>query len=364
MTERTVKTVCNLCGLCGCGMEVTVRDGVVSEVRGEPEHPENHGMLCAKGRKVKDIFYSPERLQYPIKRVGRRGEGKWERISWNEALDTIGAELMKLKKTYGPETVCFHKGSGHDLCGGDVRPYLHRLANLFGTPNLSSPFYICNGPRSLNMYLMTGGVPSPDVDNSACIVLWGINPSQTGLPRQLRLQRARERGAKLIVIDPRRTRSARGAELHLQPRPGTDGALALGMLRVIVDDGLFDREFVAKWTIGFDELKQLLDDYPLERVEEITWVPREDISKAAHLYAQTTPACIFLGNALDQQTNTSQAIRAITALIAVTGNLDVAGGNVLLGSAALAKNPVALHEALPPGYGSPASGISVPASEA
>jgi anaerobic selenocysteine-containing dehydrogenase len=348
MAEKTVKTVCNLCGLCGCGMEVTVQDGKVVQVRGDKDHPENRGALCPKGRAMLDVLYSPERLRQPLKRAGQRGDGRWESISWDEALDLIAEKLQQVRDDAGPEAVWFHKGAGHDLCGGDVRLYLHRLANLFGTPNVSCPFYVCNGPRTLNLLLTTGAIPAPDVENTECILLWGINPSDTALPRHLRIQEAVRRGAKLIVVDPRTTHFAKKADVHLRPRPGTDGALALGLLRVIVDEQLFDADFVTRWTVGMEELRALLRDYPLERVEGITWVPRNDIRQAAQSYAGTKPACIFLGNALEQHTGSSQAIRAIAALMAVTGNLDVRGGNIILPPVSLAKNPIALHEKLPP----------------
>ncbi len=348
MTEKTIKTVCNLCGLCGCGMDVTVRDEKVVKITGSKGHPENRGALCVKGRAAIDILYSPERLKYPLKRVGERGARQWQRISWQEALEIIASKLQEVKAQFGPESVVFHKGSGHDLCGGDVRPYLQRLANLFGSPNLTSPFSDCNGPRSLNMYLMTGGVPSPDVENSNCILLWGINPTDSALPRHLKIQEALKRGAKIIVVDPRTTYFARKANIHLQVRPGSDGALALGLLKVIIDEDLFDHDFVDNWTTGFNELKNMLADFSLEKVEEITWVPKEMIRDAARLYANTKPGCIFLGNALDQQPNTSQAIRAVTTLIAITGNLDAKGGNVIISPISLAKKSVSLHEALPP----------------
>jgi anaerobic selenocysteine-containing dehydrogenase len=330
-------------------MEIAVQDGKVVEIRGDREHPESRGVLCPKGRAAIDILYSPDRLKYPLKRVGQRGEGKWERISWDQAMDLLAEKLQQVKDVFGPEAVWFHKGSGHDLCGGDVRPYLHRLANVFGTPNISCPFYICNGPRTFNMYLMTGAIPAPDVENTRCCLLWGINPTATAIPRHVKIQEACKRGARLVVVDPRTTHLARKADVHLQPRPGSDGALALGLLRAIVDGDLFDEEFVTQWTVGFEELKALLEEYPLEKVEEITWVPKEEIRKAAHLYAATRPACVFLGNALDQQTNTSQTIRAITALMTVTGNLDIPGGNVILSPGSLAKSPVALHDELSPG---------------
>ncbi|MCK4723875.1 MAG: molybdopterin-dependent oxidoreductase, partial [Dehalococcoidia bacterium] len=312
------------------------------------EHPESRGAICPKGRAMIEILYSPDRLTYPLKRAGQRGEGKWERISWDQALGMVAEGLQQVKDNYGAKAVWFHKGSGHDICGGDVRSYFHRLANVFGTPNLSCPFYVCYGPRLLNMFFMTGAIPAPEVENTKCIMLWGINPTDTALPRHMKIQDALKRGAKLIVIDPRTTHFGRKADIHLQPRPGSDGALALGLLKVIVDDSLFDDEFVTRWTVGFEELKELLKDYPLEKVEDITWVARGDIRKAAHLYAETKPACVFLGNALEQHTNASQTIRAITALMAITGNLDTPGGNVILSPARLAKNPVELHDKLPP----------------
>jgi anaerobic selenocysteine-containing dehydrogenase len=348
MDTKVIKTVCCVCGLCGCGIEVTVEDGKVVKVEGDKSHPESKGALCVKGRAIPEILYSPNRLQYPMKRVGERGEGKWERITWDEALGMISDRLQQVKKTYGPEAVCFQKGSGHDNTTGDVRSYLHRLANLFGTPNLTTPFYNCYGPRVLNMFMMTGAIPAPDVENTRCTILWGINPKDSALPRQMKIQDAIERGAKLIVIDPRKTYFARKADIHLQPRPGTDGALALGFLRVIIEECLFDAAFVSKWVVGFEELKaMLMSDYPLENVERITGIPKADIQKAARLYAGTRPSCIFLGNALDQHTNCSQGIRAITALIAITGNLDARGGNVVVLNARLGKNAVELHDMLP-----------------
>jgi anaerobic selenocysteine-containing dehydrogenase len=329
-------------------MEVTVRDGKVVQVRGDKDHPENQGALCPKGRAMIDILYSPDRLRQPLRRAGQRGDGSWERISWDEALELVAEKLQQVKHDAGPEAVWFHKGSGHDLCGGDVRMYLHRLANLFGTPNMSCPFYVCNGPRTLNLLLTTGAIPAPDVENTECILLWGINPTDIALPRHIKIQEAIRRGAKLIIVDPRTTHFAKNADVHLQPRPGTDGALALGLLRVIVNEQLFDAGFVAGWIVGMEELKALLREYPIERVEEITWVPRNDIRRATQYYARTRPACIFLGNALEQHTGSSQAIRAIAALMAVTGNLDVRGGNIILSPVSLAKNRIALHEKLPP----------------
>lgn len=346
MRSETVKTVCNLCGRTGCGMEVVVENGVVVDVRGDKDHPESKGALCPKGNAIKDILYSPERLKYPVKRVGERGDGEWKRIAWDEALTIIVDKLQRIKAESGAESVWFHKGSGHDVCSGDLRGYLHRLANVYGSPNVSCPFYVCYGPRTLNLYFMTGGIPAPDADNAECIVLWGINVTETAPTRHVKVQHALKRGVKLIVVDPRKTFFAEKADVHLQPRPGSDGALALGMLNVIVEEGLYDVGFTDSYTVGFEELREMLVEYTPERVEELTWIPAEEIRRASQLYARAPSACIFLGNALDQQTGSSQAIRAITALMAVTGNLDVQGGNVVISPIQLAKNPVELHSVL------------------
>jgi anaerobic selenocysteine-containing dehydrogenase len=236
MDQKVVKTVCNLCGLSGCGIEITIQDGKAVEVKWDKDHPESRGILCPKGHAVIDILYSPDRLKYPLKRTGERGEGKWEQISWDQALTLIVERLQQVRKHYGPEAVWFHKGAGHDLCGGDVRTYLHRLANVFGTPNLSCPFFICNGPRTFNMYLTTGGVPAPDLENTNSALLWGINPTVTAITRHVKIHDAIKRGAKLIIVDPRTTHFARNADIHLKLRPGSDGALALGLLRVIADE--------------------------------------------------------------------------------------------------------------------------------
>lgn len=275
--------------------------------------------LCALRATQSWTFCRPRigRLTHPLTRIRTRGDGKWETISWDEALDTIAAKLQAIKNEYGAEAVWFHKGSRHDNAAGDVRGYLHQLANLFGTPNLSGPLYICNGPRAFNMFKVTGAVPSPDVEHTICVVLWGINPSDTALPQRLKIQDALKGGAKLIVVDPRKTFFASRADVHLQRRPGTDGALALGLLKMIVKEDLFDRQSVNRWTVGFSELESLLDQYSLDELEAITWVPQHAIRQAARLYTGTPPASIFLGQALDQHTGSSQAFRAIASLISV-----------------------------------------------
>ncbi|MEA2074567.1 MAG: molybdopterin-dependent oxidoreductase [Euryarchaeota archaeon] len=285
-------------------------------------------------------------MQHPMKRAGERGEGKWERISWDEALTTIADRLGEIKNEYGAEAIDFHYGHYHS---GDVCSYLSRLANLIGTPNISTPNHICHVPRIfLQFYFDFGSVVPPDVAHTSCIIIWGGNPMVTNKPQQIAIREARERGAKLVVIDPMVTAYAEEADLHAQLRPGTDGALALGMLNVISNEELYDAEFVDKWTIGFGELKKFVKDYPPEKVEEITWVPAETIREMARMYATTKPACISPRNALDQHTNSSCAIRAINILMAITGNLDVKGGNIISLPVLIGQNDISLGEKLPP----------------
>jgi len=165
-------------------------------------------------------------------------------------------------------------------------------------------------------------------NNSSCIMVWAGNPVQTHTRLARRIMKARARGAKLIVIDPRLTATASKADLWLRPRPGTDGALALGMLNIIINEGLYDKDFVDKWCVGFEELRQRVQEYPVEKVAEITWVPAEDIKKAAKMYATIKPAILYARVALEMIANSTQACRAINILIAITGNMDVKGGNI------------------------------------
>jgi len=329
-----------------CRMRVRVKEGKVAEVRGDPTDPESKGELTLRGKHIREILYAPDRLRYPLKRVGDKGEGRWDRISWDEALTAIANRLNEIRMKHGPEAIDFHYGHYHS---GDVSAYLVRLANLIGTPNVTTPNHVCHVPRMfLQFYFDFGAVVPPDVAHTNCIIIWGGNPRTTNKPQSLAVKEARERGAKLVVIDPRVTSHAEEADIHAQLRPGTDSALALGMLNVIIKEGLYDKEFVEKWTVGFDRLEKHVKDYPPEKVEEITWVPAEKTREIARMYATAKPACISPRNALDQHTNASAAIRAINILMAITGNLDAKGGNVIEIPVVLGLEDISLNEKLPP----------------
>ena len=315
-------------------MRVYVREGKVVKLEGDPKHPHSKGMICPKGVAQTQIIYQPDRLRHPLKRIGERGEGKWQRISWDEALDTIAKKLTQVRESYGPESIVA-------IIGGNPRRYYAAariLTDSIGSPNWGyADAMFCWGPHivaeaatwgpSSGLRRITEGFTS-DIENANCIIVWGGNPVQTHTEVAKRVVKARTRGAKVIVIDPRLTATASKADLWLQLRPGTDGALALGMLNIIINERLYDADFVDKWCVGFEELKQRVQEYPLEKVAKITWVPAEDIRKAARMYATTKPAALYARVAPEMISNSTQSIRAINLLIAITGNVDVKGGNV------------------------------------
>ncbi|MGD2167904.1 MAG: molybdopterin-dependent oxidoreductase [Gammaproteobacteria bacterium] len=312
-----------------CRMRVTVENERVTQIAGDPTDPECRGQLTVRGEHMLDVLYAPDRLKTPLRRTGPRGSGKWEAISWDSALDEIAARLRSIKSQHGAEAVDFHHGHYHS--GQLLDVFLSRLANLLGTPNVSNPSHICLGPRAFTQITFDFGIPAPpDIPNTACLILWGGNPEVSNKGQALQIESMRARGGKLIVIDPRVTDYARTADLYAQPRPGTDGALALGMLHHIVAEHLYDAAFVEDWTVGFDKLRAHLEGYPPSRVSHITGVPAQTIRDIAELYATTKPSCISPRNALDEHTNAACAIRAIDFLMALTGNLDVRGGNVLI----------------------------------
>ena len=322
-----VKTFCARMDHGGCGLLIHVEDGKIVRVEGDPDSPLNQGTMCAKGMAQVERLNHPDRLRYPLKRAGAKGEGRWERISWEEALSSI-AQKVREKIDRGEErAVAFAQGTPKGL----ELYMMIRLANLLKVPHVATPGSICHMPRETAALITCGFFPVPDYDHPPALVLvWGSNLFQTNEEGVIgsQLRRALDRAAKLITIDPRKTPLASRADLWLQPRPGSDLALALGMLKVIVEEGIYDERFVQHWTVGFEELRALLQEYPLRRVSTLTWIPEDKIAAAAHLYAGTRPACIKWGNALEHNINSVQNARALMILKAITGNLDAPGGNV------------------------------------
>ncbi len=322
-----VKTFCARMDHGGCGILVHLEGGKISKIEGDPDCPLNRGTICAKGLAQIEKLSHPERLLSPLKRTAGRGEGKWARISWEEALETIAQKLKEIIEHSGPEAVAFAQGTPKGL----ELFVLMRLANLLHIPNLSTPGHICHMPRETASHLTCGFFPVPDYDHPpACVLVWGSNLFQTNEEGVIgsQLRRALDQGTRLIVIDPRKTGLASKADLWIQPRPGTDLYLAMGLLRVIVEETLYDKTFVEAWTVGFPELKEHLNRYPLELVSEITRVPKERIEETARLYATSRPAALQWGNAIEHTIHSFQCARGLLILMALTGNLDVPGGNV------------------------------------
>jgi anaerobic selenocysteine-containing dehydrogenase len=327
--EKIVRSVCQACH-CECGVLVHVRDGKVTKIEGDPEHLMNRGYICVKGRAQPELIYHPDRLKYPMRRVGERGSGKWERIPWDEALNGIAGKLTETRNKYGAESFAAIHGTG-------PRPTNYStslLALALGSPNVISvdlhicflPSVVAEAPTYGETIMMESG---PDYFNSSCIMVVGANPVVSHPARGAEILEAkRKRRAKLIVIDPRRTELASKADIWLQVRPGTDVALALGMIKVIIDEGLYDKEFVNTWCYGFEKLEERVKEYPVDKVAEITWVPTEKIKQAARLYATTKPAVLHHRVAVEQNINSTQTDRALAIMIALTGNIDVPGGNL------------------------------------
>jgi anaerobic selenocysteine-containing dehydrogenase len=324
--DGVVKSHCRMCHG-GCGVLVYTKNGKVAKIAGDPNCPINHGTLCSKGLASAQLAYHPDRLTYPVRRVGPKASGKWERISWDEALDTIAERILDYKDRFGAESVVLGYGTGREN-----EAAIYRFANLLGSPNVLTAGHFCYGPRIATSILTCGTNPIVDYENNPrCIMVWGnniviSNPDEyKGEPFSVALSK----GAKLIAVDPRMTRIAARADVWLQLRPGTDAALALGMLNVIVNEGLYDKEFVENHVYGWEPFVKRVNEYALDRVEEITWVPREKILQAARLFATTKPAGIQWGVAIEQQINCADNDRLLMALMGITGNIDVPGGQVL-----------------------------------
>jgi anaerobic selenocysteine-containing dehydrogenase len=315
------------CGLCHprCGTLLHLEGDRVTKVSGDPDHPVNRGLICERGRLMPDHLYHPERLNFPLKRKAGKGQGQWQQLTWEQALDEIARKLADLRDRWGAETLAFTHGTKRTY-HWDQR----RFFNLFGSPNTCGANNICYCPSYATDYATYGGAVWSELKGSNCIVIWGkgaSNSDPTGT--YVSLVRAQKRGAKLIVIDPRRTKEAQMADIWLQIRPGTDVALMLAWIRLIIQEELYDRDFVENWTVGFDKLVTAVDPYTPERVAGITTLDRDQITAAARLYATVKPAAIPFGFGLDKQgVNATQCARARAILRAITGNLEVPGGDL------------------------------------
>ncbi|MBW2657414.1 MAG: molybdopterin-dependent oxidoreductase, partial [Deltaproteobacteria bacterium] len=262
---KIVKSTCGMC-FAGCGVLIQVENGKVTAVKGDPDSPVNYGVLCPKGRAAVELLYHPERLTHPLKQIGEKGRGQWTRVSWDEALGTIADKLAAIRDAHGPEQVAFIQGSAKGL----IDNYNERLANAFGTPNFSTTGHICFLPRLFASQMTCGSYTVPDYESGpACIVVWGANLVETRIGEHFRTVRQLKGGTELIVVDPVQTLLAKKAYTWLQLRPGTDLALALAMIHVIIDQKLYDRDFVEHFMVGFNRLKDHVRKYSPAMVSQI-----------------------------------------------------------------------------------------------
>lgn len=323
-SEQVLASTCWECSV-RCGSLVHVRDGHVVRVHGNNAHPYSQGAFCVKGSSgAIGELYHPSRLLYPLRRAGPRGAGRWERISWDEAIALAADEFTAIKRRDGPLAIAGAVSSAQYSRGVHVQ----QLLRCLGSPNVMINQDLCQGARFLSDWV-TGlnCINSEEVGGAACIFVVGRSPSESHVVQWIRTRQAKRAGARIVLIDPRRTKLAELADLWLRPAPGTDVALALAIADVIIREGLYDRDFVDRWCSGLEAYAERAANYPPEIAERITGVPAEQIVAAARLYASTKPAAMSLGHGVDSQSNAVQTARAYHSLIALTGNLDVPGGN-------------------------------------
>ncbi|MBF0465570.1 MAG: molybdopterin-dependent oxidoreductase [Nitrospirae bacterium] len=339
------RSVCRSCHG-GCGALVYVENGKVVKVKGDPDSPISRGYMCVKGLKAHEIANHPDRLKTPLKRIGERGQNKWTEISWDDALDEISGKVSELKSTFGPETIAIGQGTGR-------HHYMHvvRFANALGTPNWYEPGLAqCFIPRITVSHLTYGGFVVGDYYGSVkpkCILFWAHNPLVTSADGELApaVMRALHGECETISVDPRRTETGKRCKLWLPLRPGTDAALALAMINHIMKQNLYDSDFIEQCTVGFSELKDHVSKYTTAWAQGITQVAAKDIEKAAEIYASVKPGILDWGLGLEQNSNSLQTVRAVAILRAITGNLDVPGGDIL--GMNILKNYPVLKDKLP-----------------
>jgi anaerobic selenocysteine-containing dehydrogenase len=324
---RWIKTHCARMDHGGCTIQVGVKNNKIVRMKGDPEGILNQGYICPKALASPKKLTHPSRLMRPLKRKGSRGEGKWHRISWEEAIGFISENLQAVKDRIGAKGVAFCQGMPKGL----EHFVLIRLANTFGSPNVVVIQDVCHAPREISGMHTCGFYPVVDFHHqSKLVLLWGSNPTSTNEEGQIcsLLLKQLNQGTDLIVVDPRQTKLAAKAKHWLQIRPGTDHALALAFLNVIVTEKLFDEDFMRNWSYGFDELAKHVKQYTPEKMSEITWIPSEKITESARCYAMSQPAAIAWGNPIEQNMHTFDTARSLICLMAICGNLDVPGGNI------------------------------------
>ena len=329
--RRVVRAACPHDCPDSCAMQVTVEGGRAVKVEGAQDHPFTRGVLCTKVSRYLERTYHPDRLMHPMKRAGRKGEGRFARISWDEALDTIAARLRDISASpEGPGAILpydYAGTMGHVQWKSMGKRLFHRL----GASLLERGICSAAGKEGIRLTLGASvGMDPERFDEAKLILVWGTNPIVSNLHQWTLMQEAKRRGAKLVAIDPYRSLTAEKCHEHIAPLPGTDAALALGMMHVIIGEGRYDRDYVERYTLGFAQLAERVRDYPPGTAAKITGVPAERIVALAREYAAVRPAAIRMSYGLQRYAGGASAVRTITCLPALTGAWRDAAGGVLL----------------------------------
>lgn len=314
-----------------CLMSTTVEDGKVTHITGNVDHPFTQGFLCIKTNYYKERLYSDLRVLYPQKRVGKKGEGRFERISWDEALETIADNFKRIVRDYGAEAILpySYAGTMGVLNYGSMdRRFFNRLGASLLDRTICS--VTATEAYAYTMGATRGGTDPETLPESKLIIAWGANPISTNVHLMPFINEAKKRGAKLITVDPHRSKTAEQSDLHIAPYPGTDSALALAMMHVIIRDNLHDPEFIAQNIVGFEALAERVQEWTPERAEKICGVSAQQIEDFAHLYATTKPSCIRLNYGLNRHSNGGMMVRCVLSLPAIVGAWGVPGGGALL----------------------------------
>jgi len=347
------RAVCEMCHA-RCRVVVHSENGrlvSIEEDRSDPLvgsiFPPTRGCLRLGG--AKEFMYHPHRVNFPLRRTGEKGEGKWERISWDQALDEIAQGLREIKQRYGAESLVTTAGTLRTR-----EEYQARFLNLFGTPNNMGQAKICFAPQIATCSLMFGRLHRHRASitvggaTTRLLLLAGIGSSQSTLRLWDSVRKGKKVGLKIIVIDPRKTPEAELADIWLQLRPGTDTALFMSMINVVIEEGLYDKEFVNQWCYGFDKLVERAKEYPPEKVAEITSVLAENIREAARMYANNRPTISLHGMGTEHLANNIEAIAARLSLAAIIGDIDNEGGHYIPEPPRYISEPeVTAHEMLP-----------------
>ena len=347
-TDAQAETLKNvICTTCDgfCPVAVKVEDGQVVKVTTR-DHPLFKGVLCMKGAFSPKAFAHPDRILHPLKQIGARGDDNWQQVSWDEAMDDIAERLKKVVDQYGPEAFAIAQSNATGIADSGLA---RRFMNNLGSPNWTSGVAYCMGNTAAVNRMVYGWFPRADILNSKCIVLFGHDPRRHSWTMEYKaIRMAQAKGAKLIVLDPRKSENAEAADLWLPLRAGTDAAMSLGWLNVIVEEELYDKDFVRDWTHGWEPFVERVREYPLDRVSEITGVDAELIAEAARMYATQGPSTIPWSPITDQQVSSTSAIRMQGILRAICGHLDVEGGDTFVGfnPGVRADSEIEMHDAL------------------